>query len=161
MRAELVAIHTALTKFEDHPWIGVFTDSLSSLRAIRLNYYRPGLTTAPHYHHHMLLLRSNSQLLENRREKGFSTTLRKIRAHTNIRGNDLADATTKLAVTDYDTLPPDQTQRVDIGAIAPPTPVLGHVHSRPPHAHTGPRHKAEAGYPPPAMVDNPGSRPPS
>ena len=31
MRAELVAIHTSLTKFEDHPWIGVFTDSLSSL----------------------------------------------------------------------------------------------------------------------------------
>jgi hypothetical protein len=31
MRAELVAIHTALTWFEDHPWIGVFTDSLSSL----------------------------------------------------------------------------------------------------------------------------------
>ena len=31
MRAELVAIHTALTKFEDHSWIGVFTDSLSSL----------------------------------------------------------------------------------------------------------------------------------
>ena len=56
MRAELVAIHTALTKFEDHPWIGVFTDSLSSLQAIRLHYYRPGLTTAPHYHHHMLLL---------------------------------------------------------------------------------------------------------
>ena len=122
MRAELVAIHTALTKFEDHPWIGVFTDSLSNLQAIRLHYYRPGLTTAPHCHHHMLLLRSISQLLENRREKGFSTTLRKIRAHTNIRGNDLADASAKLAVTYYDTLPPDQTQRVDIGAIAPRPP---------------------------------------
>ncbi len=31
MRAELVAIHTALTRFEDHSWIGVFTDSLSGL----------------------------------------------------------------------------------------------------------------------------------
>ena len=31
MRAELVAIHTALTIFEDHSWMGVFTDSLSSL----------------------------------------------------------------------------------------------------------------------------------
>ena len=47
MRAELVAIHTALSKFEDHPWIGIFTDSLSSLHAIRLNYYKPGLATAP------------------------------------------------------------------------------------------------------------------
>ena len=25
MRAELVAMHTALTRFEDHSWIGVFT----------------------------------------------------------------------------------------------------------------------------------------
>ena len=56
MRAELVAIHIALAKFEEHPLIGVFTDSLSSLQALRLYYYRPGLTTAPHYHHQMLLL---------------------------------------------------------------------------------------------------------
>ena len=54
----------------------------------------------------MLLLQSISQLLQIRRENGFSTTLRKIRAHTNIRGNDLADAAAKLAVTDFDTLPP-------------------------------------------------------
>ena len=82
MRAELVAVHTALTRFEDHSWIGFFLDSLSSLQAIRLHYYRPGLTTAPHYHHHMLLLQTISILLENRRETGFSTILRKIRAHT-------------------------------------------------------------------------------
>ena len=56
MRAELVAIHTALSNFEDDPWIGVFTDSLSNLQAIRLHYYKPGLATTPHYHHHMLLL---------------------------------------------------------------------------------------------------------
>ena len=31
MRAELVAIHTVLTRFEDNSWIGIFTDSLSSL----------------------------------------------------------------------------------------------------------------------------------
>jgi hypothetical protein len=122
MRAELAAIHTALSRFEDHPWIGVFTNSLSSLQAIRLHYYRPSLTIAPHNHHLMLLLQSISNLLENRREKGFSTTLRKIRAHTHIRGNDLADATTKLAVTNFDTLPTDQTMRVEIGAIAPRPP---------------------------------------
>ena len=56
MRAELVAIYTALTRFEDRSWIGVFTDSLSNLPAIRFHYYRPDLTIAPHYHHHMLLL---------------------------------------------------------------------------------------------------------
>ena len=31
MRAELVDIHTALTTFITHDWIGIFTDSLSSL----------------------------------------------------------------------------------------------------------------------------------
>ena len=63
-----MAIHIALTRFEDHQWIGVFADSLSSLQAIRLYYYRPGFTVAPHYHHHMLLLQSISNLVENRRE---------------------------------------------------------------------------------------------
>ena len=92
MRTELVAIHTALNRFEDHSWIGVFTNSLSNLQAIRLHYYRPGLTIAPHYHHHMLLLQTISNLLENRWGKGFSTTLRKNKAHTHIRDNDLADA---------------------------------------------------------------------
>jgi hypothetical protein len=80
-RAELVAIHTALTRFEDQSWIGVFTDSLSSLRAIRLRYYKPGLALAPHYHHHMLLLQSISNLLENRREKASPQPFEKSR-HT-------------------------------------------------------------------------------
>ncbi len=31
MRAELVAIHTALTTFAEHDWLGKFSDSLSSL----------------------------------------------------------------------------------------------------------------------------------
>jgi len=122
MRAELVAIHTALTRFEDHLALGVFTDSLSSLQTIRLHYLVPGLSIAPHYHHHMLLLHSISHLLESRQEKGYSTSLRKIRARTHIRGNDLADAATKLAVTDYDTLLREHTIRVEIGAIAPRPP---------------------------------------
>jgi hypothetical protein len=42
MRAELVAIHTALSAFAEHEWIGIFTDSLSSLQAIRHHYiYAP------------------------------------------------------------------------------------------------------------------------
>jgi hypothetical protein len=35
MRAELVAIYTALDKFAAHELVGIFTDSLSSLQAIR------------------------------------------------------------------------------------------------------------------------------
>jgi len=160
MRAELVAIHTALTRFENHSWICIFTDSLSSLQAIRLHYYKLGLATAPHYHHHMLLLQSISNLLETRREKGYSTSLRKIRAHIHIRGNDLADAAAKLAVTNFDTLPGDQTTRFDIGAVAPRTPFWIMYTTNPPHAHTSHIHRAETSYPPSTVVGNPGSRPP-
>jgi len=123
MRAELVAIRTALIRFEDHPWLGVFTKSLSSLQVIRLHYYKPGLSIAPHYHHHMLLFQSISHLLETRMETGCSTSLRKIGAHTHIQGNGLADAMAKLDAKDYDTLPQEQTMRDEIGAIAPQPPL--------------------------------------
>ncbi len=118
-----MAIHTALAIFEDHSWLGIITDALSSLHAIRLHYFRPGLSAAPHYHPHMLLLESISHLLEARHEKGYSTFSRKIRAHAHIRGNDLADAAAKLAVTDYDTVPREQITRVDTSAIAPRPPL--------------------------------------
>jgi hypothetical protein len=119
MRAELVAIHTALSIFSIHDWIGIFRDSLSSLQAIRHHHTNPGTTSAKHYHHHKLLMDSITDLLETRQRSGLSTTLHKIRAHTNIRGNDLADAAVKLAVTRCDTLPPPQTRRVETGETAP------------------------------------------
>jgi len=119
MRAELVAIHSALIKFATHDRLGTFTDSLSSLQAIRHHHTTPGTTGAKHYHHHMLLLRSITDLLETIRLAGLRTTLHKIRAHTIIRGNDLANAVAKLAVTHFDTLPPPQTLRVEIGETAP------------------------------------------
>ena len=85
MRTELVAIHTALTTFSTHEWIGIFTDSLSSLQAIRHHHTNPGTTSAKHYHHHMLLMYSITDLLETKRGSGLrATTLHKIRAHTNI-----------------------------------------------------------------------------
>ena len=119
MRAELVAIYTALSTFESHEWIRIFTDSLSSLQAIRQHYTNPGTTSAKHYHHHSLLLNGITTLLEERKSLGLRTTLQKLRGHTNIRGNDLADTAAKLAVTHYDTLPPAQTRRVDLGENAP------------------------------------------
>ena len=42
MRAELAAIYTALDKFATHKWVGIFTDSLSSLQAIRHRYTYQG-----------------------------------------------------------------------------------------------------------------------
>ena len=119
MRMELVAIYTALTTFSTHDWIGIFTNFLSSLQPIRHYYTNPGTTSAMHYHHHRLLMDSIADLLETIRLSGLRTTLHKIRAHTNIRGNDLADAAAKLAVTHYDTLPPPQTRRVETVETAP------------------------------------------
>jgi ribonuclease HI len=119
MRAEPVAIHTALTTFATHDWISIFTDSLSSLPTIRHHHTNPGTTSAKHDHHHNLLMGSITDFLQTRRLAGLCTTLHKIRGHTNIRGNDLADATATLAFTHFDTLPPPQTRRVDIGEVAP------------------------------------------
>jgi hypothetical protein len=119
MRAELVAIHTGLTTFSTHDLMGIFINSLSNLQAIRHHHTNPGTTSANHYHHHRLMLDSIADLLETRRLSGLRTTLHKIRAQTNIRGNDLADAAAKLAVTRYDTLPPPQIRRVDTGETAP------------------------------------------
>jgi hypothetical protein len=53
----------------------------------------------------MLLLSGITDLVEERRRQGYSIALHKLRAHTNIRGNDLADEAAKLAVTWYDSLP--------------------------------------------------------
>ncbi len=105
IREELIAIYTALCTFSTHSWIGIFTDSLSSLHAIWHHHTNPGTTSAKHYHHHKLLLHNIRDLLEARQRAGLSTNLHKIMAHTNIRGNDLEHAAAELAVTHYDTLP--------------------------------------------------------
>ncbi len=96
MQAEQVAIYTALDKFVTHEWVGIFTDSLSSLPAIRHRFTNPCTHGPQNYHHRMLLLSGITDLLEEKVKQGFSTTLYKIRAHTNIRGNDLADAAAEL-----------------------------------------------------------------
>ncbi len=70
----------------------------------------------------MLLLSGITYLLEERRRQGFSITLHTIRANTNIRGNDLADAAAKLTVTQYDSLPESQKLKVLVGEVAPHPP---------------------------------------
>ena len=119
MQGELVVIHTALTTFATHEWIGIFMDSLSSLQAIKHHHTNPLTIGEKHYHHHMLLLDSITDLLETNKSAGLRTTLHKIKARTNIRGNDLADAAANVVVTHFDTLPPSQTLQVDIGETSP------------------------------------------
>ena len=118
-RVELVAFHTALTMFAEHDWLGTFSDSLSSLQAIRHHNTNPDICSSLHYHHHMLLLKIITDLLETKRLAGFHVKLHKLRVNTNIRGNDLAVAAAKLAVRDFDRLLPAQTTRVSIEEIAP------------------------------------------
>jgi ribonuclease HI len=113
MRADLVAIYTALDKFAIHEWVGIFTDSLSSLQAIRHRYSARGECIYTHhgpsspqyYHHHQFLLSGITDLLEEQLRRGRRTTLHKMRSHTNIRGNYLANAAAKMAVAQYDSLP--------------------------------------------------------
>jgi len=67
----------------------------------------------------MLLLSGIADLREDRRRRGFRTTLHKIRAHSNIRGNDLAYVAAKMAITQYESLPESQKLKVDVGEISP------------------------------------------
>jgi len=115
MRAELVAIYTALDKFSTREWVRIFTDSLSSLHAIRHRYTHQGPRSPQNYHRHMLLLSGITDLLVEQRRRGLRMTLKKIRAHTNIRGNDLADAAAKMAVTQYDFLPESKKKKLTSG----------------------------------------------
>jgi hypothetical protein len=101
MCAELVAIHMALATFSSHEWIGIFTDSLSSLHAIDQHNTSPGIGGAKHYHNHMILLESIIELLYTRVSLGFRASLHTIRGHIHIRGNDLTYAAAKLAVCSF------------------------------------------------------------
>jgi ribonuclease HI len=115
MRAELVAIQVALSLYKDDPWIGIFTDSQTSLHAIQNELQRPSNTT---YHHHKPLIIAIVNLLQYRIGLGLPTKLHKIRGHTEINGNDLADAAAKRVVTEFEKIPEHQKLTVTIGKHA-------------------------------------------
>jgi hypothetical protein len=112
MRAELVAIHVALDKYKNDKWIGSFTDSQASLHANQSQLQRPSHTT---YHHHKPHITAIVNTLHYRASLGLPTKLNKIRGHTNIRGNDLADAAAKLVVTSFEDIPEHQKLTITIG----------------------------------------------
>jgi hypothetical protein len=70
-RAEPVTIHTALTTFTSHDWLGIFTDHVSNLYAIRHHNTIFDTHSSLHYHHYMLLLGSITDLLETTRSAGL------------------------------------------------------------------------------------------
>ena len=115
MRAELVAIYVALDKYKDDKWLGIFTDSQTSLHAIQNQLQRPSHSA---YHHHKPLLTAIVTLIRYRDGLNLPTHLRKIRGHTNIRGNDLADTAAKLVVTSFAEIPTHKKIIVTIGKQA-------------------------------------------
>jgi ribonuclease HI len=112
MRAEQAAIHVALNVHKHEPWLGIFTDSKTSLHAIKNELQRPSHTT---YHHHKPLIAAIVDFLPNRAELVLTAILDKIRGHTNIRGNDLADVAAKRVVSNWDDIPEHQKLTVTIG----------------------------------------------
>jgi hypothetical protein len=79
MRAELAAIHVALDIHKHDPWLGIFTDSKTSLHAIQNKMQRPSHTT---YHHHKPLITAIVDSLLYRAELVLTSILHKIREHT-------------------------------------------------------------------------------
>ena len=129
MRAELVAIYVALDRLNALVDFSLFTDSLSSLQAIRKRLYHPDPEA---YHHHQVLIDKIASLIMEREHSGRTTTLRKVRAHTNVMGNELADEAAKLSVRQFDELPEAMKISVTLGAVAPRPPFwMGNVHPLP------------------------------
>jgi ribonuclease HI len=119
MRAKLVAIYFALNKYKHSQLLGIFTESQTSLHAIQNELQRPSRTA---YHHHKPLITAIIDSLLYRAELGLPTILHKIREHTNIRGNNLADAAAKRVVADWDGIPENQKLAVTIGRQAEQPP---------------------------------------
>ena len=92
MRAKLVAIQVSLSKYIDDPWVGIFTNSQTSLHAIQDELQRPSHTA---YHHHEPLITAIVNSLQYKIRQDLPTRLHKIRGHTNIKGKDLADEVAK------------------------------------------------------------------
>jgi ribonuclease HI len=132
-RAELVAIQVALNTCKDDPWIGIFTDSQTSLHAIQNDLHRPSHTA---YHHHKPLITVIVSSIQYRIRLSLPTILHRIRGHTNIRGNDLEDAAAKRVVRAFKDIREHQKVTVTIGKYAerpefrvmytdkPPTPSI-------------------------------------
>jgi hypothetical protein len=140
MRAELAAIYVALDKYKHDLWLGIFTDSQTSLHAIQNELQRPSHTN---YHHHKPLISAIVDILLYRAKLGLPTALHKIRGHTNIRGNDRADVAAKRVVAAWDDIPEYQKLTVTIGRQAerPPYWVMYTKNSYAPQVQlsTGPR----------------------
>ena len=133
MRAELVAIHVALDKYKNDKWVGIFTDSQASLPAIQNQLQRPSHTT---HHHHKPLI-------------GLPRKLNKIRGHTKIRGNYLADTAAKLVINSFEDIPDHQKLTNTVGKQVERPPVwVMYTSTPPPHQSHSPQAHTQPPYAP-------------
>ena len=65
--------------------------------------------------HFFSLISAIVDSLINISELGLTTILHKIRGHTNIKGNDMADIAAKRVVSNWDDIPEQQKLTVTIG----------------------------------------------
>eukprot|EP00877_Chromochloris_zofingiensis_P011405 jgi/Chrzof1/6518/UNPLg00867.t1 len=87
-RAELTAIHYTIDHLGRHESITAATDSLCSLQMIQKILHRPKLLL---HAKHGQLLRSIATMITDRAALGIHTNLIKVKAHTGIVGNEIAD----------------------------------------------------------------------
>ncbi|KAK3265738.1 hypothetical protein CYMTET_25594 [Cymbomonas tetramitiformis] len=95
-RAELLAIHAALRARERTTpgEIAICTDSLCSMHQILNMLSRPHTMEC---HRHRDLLEDILSLVEQHNSQGTKVSLRKVKSHTGVKGNDKADEAAKQA----------------------------------------------------------------
>ena len=109
-----MAIHQALITFANDPDLQIATESLTALQILLAIIIDPASRPhSPHKH----LLDAIIGLIRYRDGKGHSTTLRKIRSHTGIRGNEAADTTAKRVILEEKVLPEGLVIRHTLGAL--------------------------------------------
>jgi ribonuclease HI len=98
-RAELSAIHAALTRVESDKRTSslvIFTDSASAIHSISKQMGRP---ESMRFHIHRAQLAAISTLMETLALRGCMVRIRKVKAHIGIRGNEMADKAAKQAAS--------------------------------------------------------------
>jgi ribonuclease HI len=93
-RAELVALHVAMTSHPADQDLTIYTDSLCSIQNTRKMLDRPHQMQESK---HRVVVEQLIQVLAQRAMAGGHTYLKKVRSHTGIHGNDEADRLAKEA----------------------------------------------------------------
>ena len=93
-RAELIALHAALTAYPADQDLTIYTDSLCSIQNIKKMMDKPDMMRESN---HKAVVEQLVQTLAQRAMAGGHTYLQKVRSHTGIYGNDEADRLAKEA----------------------------------------------------------------